>query len=354
MLFPKRTHWSWPLAVGLFGLTFVSAQGDKIIDLGRGPVTVHEPPSYDPEVPTPVVLLLHGYTSSGSEIESYVQLTQLSDEFGFLYAFPDGTRDCFGLRFWNATDACCNFCQSDVDDSGYLRALIDEIKVQCNVDPRRVFLVGHSNGGFMSYRMACDHADAIAAVVSLSGATFLDPADCSPGGPVHTLEIHGTADGVIQYDGGCLPPGCYPGAVETTEQWASYDGCSLDPDTSHPPLDLDEGIPGDETLVTRYGDACVPGGSAELWTIVGGAHTPDLSEDFSRLVVGFLLSHPKPVDCEGVNNPDLIDFLIFQECFSGPGHPVAPQCACRDSDGDGDVDWADFAIFQQIFAALLR
>ncbi len=283
-------------AIGVCGILFAAtglpAQADIVIDLGRGPVTVHVPPSYDPEVPTPLVFLLHGYGGSGAMQESYFQFLPLADEYGFLYLYPNGTVDTGGYRFWNATDACCNFYGSTVDDSGYLLALVDEIKAQLNVDPRRVFFTGHSNGGFMSYRMACDHPETIAAIASLAGATFADPADCSPNSPVHVLQIHGTADAVVLYEGGVFEVP-YPGAVETVEQWAQFGGCALLGVPTPPLLDLDAGIPGAETTVYRYDTDCEPDGSAELWSIADGSHVPSLTENFGPLVVEFLLAHAK-------------------------------------------------------------
>ena len=178
----------------LLGLSLpLEAHSDIIIDLGRGPVTVHVPPSYDPDVPMPLVMLLHGLNPWGGQgLEDYWQFTPLADQFGFLYLYPDGTVDSGGNRFWNATDACCDFDGTGVDDSGYLRDLMDEIELQLNVDPRRVYVGGHSNGGFMSYRMACDHAETIAAIMSLAGATFYDPANCTPPGFLirYPLQLH--------------------------------------------------------------------------------------------------------------------------------------------------------------------
>jgi polyhydroxybutyrate depolymerase len=290
MTMPRNKSHFVGLCAALALASTTVAQADIVIDLGRGPVTVNVPPSYDPAIPAPLVMLLHGYGSSGLISETYLQLTPFSDELGFLYLYPDGTVDPLGNQFWNATDACCDFFSSGVDDSGYLRALIDEIAVQLNVDQARISVMGHSNGGFMSYRMACDHAEILNAIVSLAGATFDDPADCTPQDTVRALQIHGTADATILYDGGATAGGPYPGAVETTEQWATYNGCSLVPDTTLPPIDLEGGIPGNETTIARYADGCQPGGAAELWTIVGGGHVPVLSDDFQPLVTDFLLN----------------------------------------------------------------
>ncbi len=161
--------------------------------------------------------------------------------------YPDGTVNRKGDHFWNATDACCDMDRSAVDDSGYIKALIDEIGSRYRVDPKRVFLVGHSNGGYMSYRMACDHADRIAALVSIAGATWQDSARCKPQAPVSVLQVHGTADAEVPYEGG---PG-FPGARETVARWAALDGCSPEIDRSSPPLDIDDVLPGAETTISH-------------------------------------------------------------------------------------------------------
>ncbi|HOW73868.1 MAG TPA: PHB depolymerase family esterase, partial [Phycisphaerae bacterium] len=163
-------------------------------DLSREPVPIHVPPSYNPAAPMPLIISLHGYSIRAEWMEQVLQFKPLADEYDFLYAYPEGTTDSIGAVFWNATDGCCNFYGSTVDDSGYLRRLIDAIKASYNVDPGRVFLFGWSNGGFMCHRMACDHADTIAAIASFAGTTYKNSSACSPSGPVHVLHIHGTAD----------------------------------------------------------------------------------------------------------------------------------------------------------------
>ncbi len=312
------------------------------VDAGRGPVPVIVPSSYDAGTPTPLVIALHGYTNTGPEVEAYFRLAPRAEEYGFLYLFPTGTDDLFGNPFWNATDACCNFFGSGVDDSGYLRALVEVMGAEYNVDPRRVYFVGHSNGGFMSYRMACDHADTVAAIASLAGATWLDPADCAPAGPVDTLQIHGTSDGVISYNGGCSFGNCYPGAVATTEQWAAFNGCSPVGEPGDETYDIDGGIPGAETTVLRYDTGCEPGGSSQLWTIPGGPHSPALTPEFGRLVVEFLLAHPRPSDCpEDLDGSGAVDFADLLTIL-GTWGPCPPKGSCpADLDGSGAVDFGD-------------
>ena len=256
-------------------------------------MSVYVPSAYNAAKGAPLVVMLHGYSVSGGLEEIFLRLKPVAEARGFLYAYPNGTVDGKGNRFWNATDACCNMDGAAVDDSAYLTSLVTEIGTRYKVDPKRVFFIGHSNGGFMSYRMACDHADVIAAVVSLAGATWADPAKCHPSAPVAVLQIHGTKDTEVLYDGKPSVP-AYPSAKTTVESWATNDGCALTADTTGAPLDLDTSIPGAETQVAKYASGCKPGGHAELWTIQGGSHIPGFGDAFAPDVIDFLFAHPKP------------------------------------------------------------
>jgi polyhydroxybutyrate depolymerase len=271
---------------------------------GARPVTVHLP-SPEPASLAPLIVLLHGYGASASEIEEYFRLGRVAAARGIVLAAPEGTFDSDGRRFWNATDACCDLDGSGIDDVGYLADLIEEIRAVANVDPKRIYLVGHSNGGFMSFRMACERADVVAAIASLAGASVARPDDCRPSEPVAVLQIHGTADDVIRFDGGDLSDliggsgsaRTYPGAHETAARWAAYDGCTgglVDVDDT---VDVDALLSGPsgpaETTIARA-TGCEPGGHVELWTIPDGGHVPSLSGAFAEEVVDFLLDHPQP------------------------------------------------------------
>lgn len=265
---------------------------------GDRPVDVQVPDGYQPGTPAPLLILLHGYSISGVVEELYLHLGPTANEHGFLYAHPNGTIDQQGEYFWNATDACCNYDGSTVDDSAYLASVIDEIAARYSVDAKRIYVMGHSNGGFMAYRLACDHADRIAAIVSLAGAMWEDATKCQPQSPVAVLEIHGTSDSEVLFDGspgsGMPGDGAYPSAETSVKDWAMLDGCALTPDTSAPPLDLDDQLAGAETTVEKYAEGCKAGGGAELWSIQGGSHLPTVSDTFREDVFQFLLAHPKP------------------------------------------------------------
>ena len=286
----------WVTSAAAPSATASASPPAELVVGGDRPVTVHVPASYDASRPAPLVILLHGYTGTGDGQNEYFDFAPAADAHGYVYAFPDGTIDSSGNRFWNATDACCNFDKAGVDDVAYLTDVITEIQAKLAIDPKRIALVGHSNGGFMSYRFACEQADLVAALVSLAGATFADPADCAPSEPVSVVQIHGTADDVIRYEGGTLDNGSYPGAETTAETWATYDGCD---ETSSPlsakvdvDADLADGADPAETTVAEW-SGCKSGAAVQLWTIPDGGHVPPISPTFADSVMDFLADHPK-------------------------------------------------------------
>jgi polyhydroxybutyrate depolymerase len=267
---------------------------------GDRPVTVHVPASYDPNRPAPLLLLLHGFTSSGDEVEGYLDVADAADRAGVVYVAPDGSKNANGDRFWNATDACCNFDDSSVDDVAYLSGVIADIQDELAIDPTRIGIVGHSNGGFMAYRMACERADLVASIVSLAGATFADPADCQPSEPVSVAQAHGTADDTILFDGGgplTDGSGPFPGAETTATTWAAYDGCAKKASALDERIDIDanlaDGTDPAETSVREWA-GCEDGAAVQLWTIHNGGHVPEPTPAFADAVVRFLVEHPKP------------------------------------------------------------
>ena len=240
--------------------------------------------------PAPLVVLVHGYTSSGSQQESYFKLSALADEYGFLFIAPDGTVEKAGQknRFWNAGEMCCNFQGSDVNDAAYLKTLIDAVRAKYSVDPKRIYMSGHSNGGFMVHRMAYEYPETIAAVAALNGSAPIRWSKPAPADPVAILHIHGTVDRLNAYHGGQIGGVPYPGAEDGARQWAWYAYGSADTMKEGGKVDLDTSIDGTETRVTRWAD-----GAIELWTIENGRHVPAFADDFNRRVIDWLFAHTK-------------------------------------------------------------
>lgn len=266
-----------------------SVSGPTAGPVDTRPYKYKVPKGYDKTKPTPLLVMLHGFTASGDINNVILGLVPLADSKNFLYAFPDGTQNPLGMRFWNATDFCCNFFGSTVDDVAYITAVIDDMASKFNVDAKRVFLVGHSNGGFMSHRMACDRSSKIAGIVSLAGMQWNDATKCNPTDKVAVLQVHGNNDLIVAYKGGPL----YPSAEDTVTIWANRNRCTGRLENSGLKRDLDVLIPGAETTIERF-SGCPAPGNVELWTMGGVGHVPAFTAHWGQAIWDYLMAHPKP------------------------------------------------------------
>ena len=258
--------------------------------IAQRPYGAQVPKQYDTKQSWPLVVALHGYAESGKFLDAYLGLSTQVDKQGFLYAFPNGLVDKTGLRYWNASKACCDMYGSKVDDVAYIRAVIDDMAAKYQVDAKRVYLIGHSNGGFLAHRLACDLSDRVAAVISIAGAGPDAAAKCQPAAKVAVLQIHGTFDAVIPYGGGINLGQAFPGAEATMLAWAKRNVCSASAVTADP-MDLDVIVAGKETQVRRW-TGCV-GGAAELWQVHGASHFPKFPGSFAATAWQWLAAHSK-------------------------------------------------------------
>ena len=237
--------------------------GDRPVDL-RTPATLTDGKRY------PLVVVLHGFGASGFVQFAYFGLGSLLETDAALVLAPDGTLDSNNRQFWNADSACCDFEGKNPDDVTYLATLVEDVRAEWPVDD--VFILGHSNGGYMAYRMACERADLFAGIISLAGNAQSNAAGCTPSEPVHVVHMHGTADAVVPYDG-------TNGAVASVTQWASKNGCATTRQPSGE-LDLDTSVAGAETM-REVTDGCPDGGSVELWRMQGSSHIPTFTSTFA-------------------------------------------------------------------------
>ncbi len=268
------------------------APSDAVVPETLGPETrpakLYVPSQHDGVASLPLVFLLHGFRASGTLQELYWRASADAERAGYYLIVPDGTKNSSSQQFWNATPACCDMDGSGVDDVGYLTSLLDEAIEVLPIDEERVYFAGHSNGGFMSYRMACELSERVAAIMSLAGADFPSDTDCVPTEPVSVLQVHGDEDDRVAIDG--TP--AYPSAEDAVKRWALRAGCD-DVQTTGETLDLESRLEGAETVVTEWSSGCVEGHEAALWRMQGAGHVPVFTATWMSSVSDWLLRHKR-------------------------------------------------------------
>ena len=134
---------------------------------------VHAPPAYDPTAPHPVVFVFHGYTETASQIEDITQMTPEAAHRGYLVSYAQGVGNG-----WNEGACCGSAASTNVDDNGFVLAMLQTLESDYCIDAKRVFSSGFSNGGMLSHRLACELSDRIAAIGPVAGTMALD--QCTP------------------------------------------------------------------------------------------------------------------------------------------------------------------------------
>jgi polyhydroxybutyrate depolymerase len=247
---------------------------------GDRPVTLQIPSTLEAGKLYPLVLILHGFGANGFVQEAYFGMSSLAaDDTAFVLA-PDGTTNSMGKQFWNADPNCCDLEHQGPDDVAYLGGLIDEVSAAWPIDPKAVTVIGHSNGGYMAYRLACDRADVIGDIIVLAGQAA--STTCAPSQAVNVLHLHGTADDTVPF----------AVAAPSVQTWAAYDRCGTTRDPG-PALDLDGTLAGSETH-TEATAGCPAGVAVDFWTIDGGGHIPSITTAFEPAVWQWLTDHRRP------------------------------------------------------------
>lgn len=222
---------------------------------------LYVPAIYNGTTAVPLVFNLHGYTSNNVQQESYGNFRPIADTANFIIIHPNGTLDGGGNRYWNA------FGYPGVDDVGFLSLLIDEISGDYNIDLNRVYSTGMSNGGYMSYELACAIGHRITAVASVTGSmTAPRLAACNPANPTPIMQIHGTADAVVPYNGDAsntpIP--------DLVDFWVQVNECNATPIiTPVPNTNMTDGCTA-EHYIYEGGNA---GSAVEFYKITDGGHT---------------------------------------------------------------------------------
>lgn len=234
---------------------------EGVIDFGgRRSFRVFVPSGAEAGRPLPVVLVFHGGGGSAEQIQTdSARMDAIAEREGFLTVYPEGTGV---LATWNGGLCCGRAVEAEVDDVGFVGALLDHLEAELCVDPSRVFATGMSNGAILSHRLACELSERIAAVAPVAGT--IGVSDCRPTRAVPVMQIHGTDDGHVPWDGGvgCGPAGAsFVSVPETMDGWRERNGC------------------GEETTVTvsEGNGSCAEFVDCEapvvLCTVEGGGHS---------------------------------------------------------------------------------
>jgi polyhydroxybutyrate depolymerase len=254
---------------------------------------LHVPPARDKIKPRPLLIALHGGGGQGKHMRRLTRggFDRLSDQEGFVVVYPDGIE-----KHWNdgrnrgATGYRAH--QDDIDDVGFIAALIDRLVKEQDIDPRRVYVTGMSNGAMMSYRLAGDLSEKITAVAPVAGNIpgNLYPS-CSPSRPVPVLAINNVNDPLMPFAGGNVTGpwgrkklGDVLSTAETVAFWAKHNDCSLSPVVTYEPdRDPQDGTRArKETYWKGINDATVI-----LYAIEGGGHTwPGGYQYFNERIIG--------------------------------------------------------------------
>ena len=249
-----------------------------------------------PEGEIPLIVSLHGFGGDSFSQSLYVPLHRWVNERGFALLLPNGAVNDDGQQFWNPTDLSFDGKGPQVDDFAALSALVDEGGGEFDRGP--VYFFGYSNGGFMSYWMACQGLPGLRAVASLAGTSYMDDNACAGAAPVSVLHIHGTDDAVVRFDGvqgqpdalGKDGPG-YADAPDMARRWAARAGCDgPEPAEPYALLDLDDYVPGAETQAYSYKSGCEEGIRIELWASEGSGHSPGYGDAFVNALLDWLLA----------------------------------------------------------------
>lgn len=200
---------------------------------------LHIPASYSNTVATPLVLAHHGGGGNAWIQSEHYNFIEVSDREGFIVAFPNGyhRQGLEQIATWNAGDKCCGVAaEHDSDDIGFIRAVVADIQSKVNIDASRIYATGFSNGGMISYRLACEASDLIAAIAPAGGTERVE--SCNPSRPVPVHHVHAIDDSVVIYDGGCNDRDCVAGegstgVEETINRWVSRNSCNATPQTEN-------------------------------------------------------------------------------------------------------------------------
>ena len=226
---------------------------------------IHLPTGYQDGVVLPMVINMHGFGSNNFQQQLYTSFDLIADAENFIVVYPQGL---VRTTAWGATGASWDaYFGTGVDDLGFLDKLIDHLYTFYNIDLARVYATGMSNGGFMSYRLACELSERIAAIASVTGAmVFQQFNNCTPDRPVPIMEVHGTSDNTVPYSGIQF---LTPSIPEVVAFWVEHNNCITPQETT----DIPDINMTDNTTTSIDAYTCDDDTEVLFYTIQNGGHT---------------------------------------------------------------------------------
>lgn len=232
------------------------------------------PSKYSASTSTPLLLALHSRSMNAKTIFTDSQIITSAESMNFIVAGLNGAV-YEGASSWNAGNCCTNATTYEENDLLFASTVIDFVSSKYSVDKSRIWAMGHSNGGMMAYRLACDLSDKITAIAVVAGALVDDT--CNPTKPVSTLHIHGNLDPTIPFHGG----GKFetPSIFHSVQDMANKNSCNGSPKESS------------DAIEERYIWVCTNGAETQLVNFQELSH--GWENGYTKEILRFLFAHPR-------------------------------------------------------------
>ena len=230
--------------------------------------------NYSKETPAPLILAFHSRTTNAKELLRSTSILEFVNDMGFVLATINGAVHEFSS--WNAGTCCTPATDFKEDDVELSSLIIDSLSSTYSIDPNRIWAIGHSNGGMMAYRLACDLSDKISGVAIVGGALMDD--SCTPEKPVSIMHIHGDLDETIPFTGGGKfdVPDIQTSVIKPNANFL----CDIAPNEVTP-------IVG----VNQVAWNCEQGAQTKLMNFLDNGHEWHL--EYTKAILRFLFAHPR-------------------------------------------------------------
>jgi polyhydroxybutyrate depolymerase len=289
---------------------------------------VHLPAGYNPNSSNSLIIAMHGGFGSALNLQRTSELSEKSDEAGFIVVYPEGVASLLGIRTWNA-GGCCGFAvDNEIDDVGFISSLIDTLSADFNIDPARIYATGLSNGGMMAYRLACELPDRIAAIAPVAATMAADL--CEPSSSIPIIHFHSFLDENVPLHGGSgtgVSSFDHPSLDSVFAVWSRLNGCETEKDT----------VQNDDALVLVKWQGCSENAELQLYITRDGGHSwpggkralNQTADPTSEVIIAndlmweFFQVHPLPLpsrvqsdDVEGLPRT-----FVLQQNYPNPFNP---------------------------------